>query len=148
MRLVVSVSIGLLIVACGGPERPPPPSTPPSSATPPTTVAPPETTAEAPSTGARMEAGYLVAEGSPAPLACASDADCTYGGALGDDCCWTFRDMNAVVMSTAYRTWQDGYRAAHCAQAQCPSPPVPSAPPDCLFQVRCVEGLCDNACSW
>ena len=94
-----------------------------------------------------MEGGYLVAEGSPPPLACTTDADCTFNGALGDNCCWTFRDMNAVVMSSAYRQWQDGYRAAHCGQAECPSPPVPSAPPDCLFRVHCVEGRCRKLAS-
>ena len=63
-------------------------------------------------------------------------------------CCGTYRDMAAAAQSTAYRAWQDSYTAAHCADHPCPSPPVPDAPPDCLFDLHCAAGRCDNACTW
>ena len=29
---------------------------------------------------------------------------------------------------------------------QCPSPPVPTEPPSCLFELRCADGQCVNDC--
>ncbi|MCB9618961.1 MAG: hypothetical protein H6721_16395 [Sandaracinus sp.] len=94
----------------------------------------------------RVVDGYYVAAGAPDPLSCASDDECVASGVLDTNgCCWSFRDMNAVVQSTAYRDWTSGRRAA-CDVTRCPSPPAPTQPPDCLFEVRCAEGRCANAC--
>ncbi len=94
-----------------------------------------------------MRDGYYTAEGAPDPRACASDDDCTYGGVLAvDGCCWSYRDMNAAPMSVAYRDWSLARHGATCGGADCPPPPVPAQPPDCLFTVRCADGRCVNAC--
>jgi len=91
--------------------------------------------------------GFFRAEGSPDPRSCASDDECTYGGAVGTDgCCWTYRDANATPLTKAYSTWQNQWRAERCATHECPPPPVPTQPPDCLFEVTCVDDRCANAC--
>lgn len=97
---------------------------------------------EAPTPGA-----FFTADGSPEPLICATDADCVASGALDSEgCCWSYRDANAVAMSTVYRDWQAAHRAASCADVDCPPPPVPARPESCLFEVSCVEAQCQNAC--
>jgi len=92
--------------------------------------------------------GFFVAEGAPDPLACAADTDCAYDGAVNaEGCCWSYRGVNAVAMSTAYRDWQAAHREANCADVDCPPPPVPTRPEECLFEVSCVDAQCQNACN-
>lgn len=94
----------------------------------------------------RVVAGYYMDDGAPDPLECTSSDDCTHGGVLdASGCCWSFRDMNAAPMTTAYRQWSQQQRE-QCAGAACPPPPVPTRPPDCLFTVTCVDGRCANGC--
>jgi hypothetical protein len=138
------------LCACSDPARDgtPPETTP--EATPETTPeATPETTTDEPrSSGGRIESGFYVEDGAPDPLACATDAECTYGGVPDETgCCWSFRDMNAVAMSVAYHEWIERERPQNCEGVDCPSPPVPDRPPDCLFQVSCRSGRCANACT-
>jgi hypothetical protein len=96
----------------------------------------------------RFGDGFYLEDGAPDPLACATDADCTYGGVLAENgCCWSFRDYNAVAMTVAYRDWAARAREASCDIERCPSPPVPSQPPDCLFAVSCRDARCTNACA-
>lgn len=131
----------LALSACGSP---------PATATPdPTTPVETPGRSDPPPPAGRIVDGFFLAEGAPDPLACATDADCTYGQTYdASGCCGTYRDMAAAAQSTAYRAWQDSYTAAHCADHPCPSPPVPDAPPDCLFDLHCAAGRCDNACTW
>lgn len=85
--------------------------------------------------------------GSPEPLACTGDADCTYGQTYdASGCCGTFRYMAASAQSKAYLKHTTEWRTAHCDGHACPSPPVPTEPPACLFEVRCAERQCRNAC--
>lgn len=148
----LSIEAGALALAfaaaCGSPQA----STPP-----PEPVPPPGTehvggpTLPTPISGHVVE-GFWVTDDSPPPLACVADADCVYGGTVDDTgCCWSYRDMNASAQSRAYSTWLASFRERSCASAECPSPPVPSQPPDCLFAVRCDAtsgaGVCVNACT-
>ena len=137
MRITLAL-LACLLVACG--------SEPPSTEEPRGGDTEETSTDEAPGSSGRVVDGYYTAAGAPAPLACASDDECVASGVLAENgCCWSFRDMNAVVMSTAYRDWTNAQRTA-CDTTRCPSPPVPTQPPDCLFQVRCAEGRCVNEC--
>lgn len=113
-------------------------------------TAPRATTAEVATTAGPSGSvvdGFFFSAGAPDPLACTTDADCTYGQTFDESgCCGTFRDMAATAQSTAYRSWSADWVAAHCAGHECPSPPVPSEPPECLFTVRCAAGRCTNVC--
>ncbi len=110
-----------------------------------------ETTAEAvrhaDAPEGRMENGHYASEGSPDPLRCTTDDDCTHGGALGPDgCCWTYQDYNAIPLAEAYDTWQNAHRLQYCDALRCPEAPIPAEPPNCLFRVHCIEGACANEC--
>lgn len=142
VRVIVVLGMGALGLGCGG--EPATTEEPRGGETAETG----EVTAETPETPppSRVVEGYYTAAGAPDPLACTSDDECGYGGILAaNGCCWSFRDMNAAVMSTAYRDWSMA-RRTRCDVTQCPSPPVPAEPPDCLFQVRCAGGRCVNDC--
>ena len=94
-----------------------------------------------------MQDGFFRPASAPHPLACQSDDDCVYGGAVDQSgCCWSYRDMNAVAMSAAYRRWLSEHREAACDLTRCPPPRVPAGPPACLFDVRCEDARCVNAC--
>lgn len=96
---------------------------------------------------AALGSNFFSAESAPDPLACQRDANCIASGTVDSGgCCYTYRDMNAVAMSNAYRTWLQGHRSAHCGGVDCGGIPAPSRPPSCLFQLSCVEGRCQNAC--
>ena len=90
--------------------------------------------------------GYYTAEGAPDPVACESDDQCVASGVLREDgCCWTYRDANLVPQSAAYREWTNE-RRSECDVEACGPPPVPTQPADCLFEVSCQQGRCENAC--
>jgi hypothetical protein len=132
------------ICACSDPAR----EGAPPETTPETTPETPETIEAPRSTAGRIEDGFYLEEGAPDPLACTTDADCTHGGVPDETgCCWSFRDMNAIAMSVAYHEWVERERPNNCDGVDCPSPPVPDRPPDCLFQVGCRGGRCANACA-
>ena len=99
-----------------------------------------------PDPSARMEDGYFLADGAPAPRACTVDADCmgdtlpAEGGCCNDP-------LSLTAYAQAYRTWLAGWRAAHCDGVNCPTPPSPSRPDDCYFEVHCsTAGTCENTC--
>jgi len=138
MRLIFLGLVVLGLTGCGGSDASEPEAT--------------DRTGESAEGGETAEAegrwvdGFYVDEGAPDPLACTSDEECVAYGVLDrGGCCWSYRDMNAAVMSTAYRDWTNARRQV-CDTAACPSPPVPTQPPDCLFDVRCADGRCANAC--
>lgn len=136
MKRAAILAVFLSVAACGGE---------PAATETAESVPPRETEPEAPR-GGRLVDGYYLADGAPDPVACAADADCTYGAVLAENgCCWSFRDVNAAPMSVAYRDWGLAQRES-CDATACPSPPVPTQPPDCLFTVRCAEGRCANEC--
>lgn len=132
-----------IVCACSDPARDRPvPETAPETTT------REANTDEPRSSGGRIENGFYLEDGAPDPLACSTDADCTHGGVPDETgCCWSFRDMNAIAMSVAYREWVERERPNNCEGVDCPSPPVPDRPPDCLFQVSCRSGRCANACA-
>ena len=55
--------------------------------------------------------------------------------------------LSLTAYAQAYRTWLAGWRAAHCDGVNCPTPPSPSRPDDCYFEVHCsTAGTCENTC--
>ncbi len=136
----------LLLSACGSPQA----ATTGSDREPPPT---PLATSPVPTPSAgRIVDGFWVTSDAPAPLSCVADTDCAADGTVdATGCCWSYRDMNVTAQSRAYESFIAAHRAEACAGVPCPSPPVPTQPPDCLFEVRCDAssgvGLCTNACS-
>lgn len=98
-----------------------------------------------PEPSARMEGGFFVADGAPAPGACTADADC-----MGDTvpaeggCCQDPTTMGAYAR--AYWSWIGTWRGAHCSGVECPPPPNPDPPSACYFEVHCAAGVCANTC--
>lgn len=137
MKRAAILGVFLSLVACSGE---------PATTETAETVPPREAEPEPETTRGRFVGGYYIADGAPDPVACAADADCTYGGVLAENgCCWSFRDVNAAPMSVAYRDWGLAQRQT-CDVTACPPSPVPTQPPECLFTVRCAEGRCRNEC--
>lgn len=95
----------------------------------------------------RSEDGFFMADGSPEPQACTAAADCL-GDTIPDvrnPCC---QDPTTLrPHARAYRKWVGEWRKDNCAEVKCPPPPSPSLPPDCAFEVDCVDGTCVDACS-
>lgn len=155
-RLFALLPTGLVLAvltACSSPAardtQSPDASTPPSAATPSTSPSHhPPARSDAGDAPAPLPAdGFVRHEGAPDPLACAADEECTHGQTWdASGCCGTFRDMAATAQSKAYLKHASDWRAAHCDGHACMSPPVPTEPPACLFDVRCVAQRCRNAC--
>ncbi|MEM9072275.1 MAG: hypothetical protein AAGE52_27455 [Myxococcota bacterium] len=96
--------------------------------------------------GESVRDGFFMTADAPAPLACAVDSDC-HGDTIPDatnPCCNDPRSLRAY--SRAYKTWIQEWRGEHCESVTCPPPPLPSIPPDCRFEVRCVRGQCADTC--
>lgn len=130
----------VLLVGCGSNE----PST--SSETNETEVD--ETGSEEPSAAAdgTVDGRWFVPAGSPPPQACEAPEDCM-GDTIPDaaqPCCNDPYSLSAYAI--AYRDAINAWRQSHCADVTCPPPPAPTPPPDCAFEMRCVEGQCANAC--
>jgi hypothetical protein len=90
--------------------------------------------------------GFFMAEGAPQPRACTSAKDCL-GDTIPDldnPCCQNPYTLEPHAW--AYRTWMTAWRQDHCASVTCPPPPPPAMPPECAFQVDCVQGRCVDAC--
>jgi hypothetical protein len=94
----------------------------------------------------RFENGFFVAEGAPAPQSCTSADDCNGDTVLDASGCCN-EPTQIVPHSKAYAAWSNGWRQEHCADHQCPPPPNPAEPDECLFTVDCVDGHCVNRCA-
>lgn len=83
---------------------------------------------------------------APDTLACTADADCRSGPFVNPDqpCCDT--GVHRGVFSADYLAWRGRWKAAHCADVECPMmpPPAPSLP--CALEGRCVTGRCADTC--
>jgi hypothetical protein len=92
------------------------------------------------------ESRFFMAEGAPDPQACKVAADCL-GNTIPDrnnPCCQDPRTLEPYTR--AYWAWIGTWRRDHCDEVTCPPPPAPSLPPDCAFEVDCVEGVCVDSC--
>jgi len=90
--------------------------------------------------------GFFMVEGAPAPTACEAASDCLGDTIpkLDDPCC---NDPYALrPHAKAYRASVSAWRSEHCVDHGCPPPPAPSQPPDCKFEMACVEGTCRDGC--
>lgn len=92
-----------------------------------------------------MDGPFYREEGAPDPRHCSIDTEC-----LGDTvtvangCC--VEDSTPIPQTWAYHTWLSTHRMTPaCQSLRCPILP-PQMPPECAFQMRCVEGLCQNSC--
>jgi hypothetical protein len=92
-----------------------------------------------------MDGPFYMEEGAPDPRHCSIDTEC-----LGDTvtvangCC--VEDSTPIPQTWAYHTWLSTHRMTPaCQSLGCPILP-PQMPPECAFQMRCVEGLCQNSC--
>jgi hypothetical protein len=120
-------------------QEPSPQPEPPTTANP--TLDPPPPEPEMPPVD-----GFFMAEGAPPPRGCASASDCL-GDTIPDvdnPCCQNPRTLEPHAR--AYRSWVFAWRKDHCASVTCPPPPAPSEPPECAFEVDCVQGQCVDAC--
>jgi hypothetical protein len=121
-------------------QKPEPPEPePPTTANP--TLDPPPPEPEMPPVD-----GFFMAEGAPPPRGCSSASECL-GDTIPDvenPCCQNPYSLEPYAH--AYRKWIYSWREDHCASATCPPPPSPIQPPDCAFDVDCVQGQCVDAC--
>jgi hypothetical protein len=103
------------------------------------------TAAEGAAAPTRMEDGFFMADGAPAPQACSADADCR-GDTVpaSNGCCQAPHPIRPH--SRAYARWVSEWRARSCDGVQCPPPPPPARPAECSFEVRCEAGQCRDAC--
>jgi len=103
-------------------------------------------TAEPTPAAGRVEDGFFVADGAPDPRKCITDSDCV-GDTVADrtGCCQA--PTQVIPHSRAYAAWVHKWRAGACADITCPPPPAPARPDDCLFDVKCVEQVCENECA-
>ena len=93
----------------------------------------------------RVEQGYFMGQGAPAPRACTLDSDCVANTVPAEGgCCNDPYSMRAT--SRAYASWVSSWRAAHCEGVSCPPPPAPSRPDPCWNELSCVDGICQSAC--
>lgn len=96
--------------------------------------------------GGTVQGRWFVPTGSPPPQACSVAEDCL-GDTIPDaeqPCCNDPRSLRAYAR--AYRDAVGQWRTEHCEDVTCPPPPAPDMPPDCNFEMRCVEGQCANTC--
>lgn len=90
--------------------------------------------------------GYFRAASSPEPLTCKIANDCigdTLPTATG--CCNAPTSLG--VYNKSYKAWLTSWRTENCEDATCPPPPNPSQPPECAFEMQCLEGRCANRCA-
>lgn len=120
-------------------EAPTEPAAPASEQDPPETTAPPASRPARPA--------VFLAEGAPDPLACDSDSACTWQSVPSEDGCCDSPTVGAGTLANSqYRTWLDSYRAAECAEVQCPEGAVRELLPPCERQRICWQSRCQTAC--
>lgn len=153
LKTLIRLAPVLALLACPASTPAPAPADVPREKTPPPTPVPEVSTAnpvvdtpEPPEPVMAPHDGFFMAEGAPLPRACKVASDCT-GDTIPDvdnPCCQNPRTLEPYAL--AYRDWLNGWRKDRCESVVCPPPPNPSQPPDCAFDVDCIDGGCVDAC--
>ena len=152
MRRLVLLLVFVPGLACSGEEVTPKspeasvPSVDKPSPPPKTPETETEVEVEVPPESSPPTEGFFMADGAPDPRTCAVASDCR-GDTIPDldnPCCQNPYSLEPYA--NAYQTWLNGWRREHCDAVTCPPPPAPSRPPDCAFELDCVDGRCVDTC--
>lgn len=106
--------------------------------------APPE---PGPADGLAHQDGFFMPPGAPAePTGCETATECAGDNIpdLAEPCCDHARSYR--IYRQSYRSAVQAWRSEHCGGVTCPPLPPPAPPPPCAFEMRCVEGTCQDSC--